>query len=172
MARFRCHLVREIHNESLVLLIWIDIFNRAGVRFQQGFIGLERNAARGGGQRVDESRRANAPRRRSRECADDEITPRCACFRRGRRLPLDQVKQRPRRAAFIEEDEDTAITNAKRDRCKCRKTACPLHQLQNTGQLTRLECIADDTVVDQNWNAGELEIRAHVRAGNEPSTQS
>ena len=87
-------------------------------------------------------------------------------------MPLDQVKQRPRRAAFIEEDEDTAITNAKGDGCKCRKTACPLHQLQNTGQLTRLECIADDTVVDQNRNTRKLEIRAHVRAGNEPSTQS
>ena len=79
------------------------------------------------------------------------------------------MEERARRTAFVQVDQNAAITDAETDGRECREAACPLHQLQNPRQLAGLECVAEDAVVDQDRNAGELEIRAHVRARNDPA---
>ena len=166
---FLCEMFSEVNNECLILLIGIHVFNETGMWLKGFYVLCKRDLSRGITEWICESSGANAVLIGFFICPHDGITP-----------VTDSVKaiwdtvfnvdQRAGWATFIHEEEHGAISDIEPHTAHGWQATCPFHQLEHLDEFIGLERVANNTVIHEHGNAGELEIRAHFATGDNPAT--
>jgi len=66
------------------------------------------------------------------------------------------MKERAARAAFVQENENSAIPNTETERAGNWETSCPFHEFENSRKFPGFQCVSDDSVIDKDGHASEM----------------
>ena len=145
----------KINNERLVLLIRINVFNETCVSFKGVNVLCKRDLSRGITEWIRETRGANAILIGFFVSAHHGITPGTHSVKAIWNTVF-QMNEGAGWAALIHEEKHGTVSDIEADAGHGRQTARPFHELEDFHELIGLERVANNTVIDEHGNAGEL----------------
>ena len=163
-------MLREIHDERLILLIRIHILYDTDEGLEEFLVLCKRDWPGVLCERIHQYRRAEVVGGGGGIGAEHELAPGLRILQSLlRELTAVQVDERARGAALIQEEEHLAIADGEADAREYGQAPCPFHQLEGLGEVKGLEGVANDAVVQKDGHGSTHEFVIHLRARDDPA---